>query len=1661
MPSFKEYQMMFQLSATTSGQFQSAFSGAQNQIAQLQSKIEALNRQQGDITAYTKQQQAVERTKAKLETLKQQYDNLKAAQEKAGGSDVDLQNKMLEKQLQIDRTNASLDQQTQKLDAMGNALNEAGVDTSNLEGESARLQAELGNLRQEQEEVADSANEMSEGLANSVQAMQEALIAAGLVDGLKAIGEALKQCAEASIQYETSMAGVKRTVGGSDVFIAELGDTFKELSTQIPITAEELAGIATTAGQLGIAQQNVESFTTVMAQLATTTDLTADDAATMLAQFANITGTTQYDRLGSTVAELGDATATTASKVVSMSQGMAAAASQAGFSETDILAVSAAVGSLGIEAQAGSTAMSTLISTLYKATETGNKLDEFAAVAGMTATEFKQAWAEDAVGTMNTFIQGLNDVERNGKSAVVILDELGINNVRQTKAILGLASAGDLLSNTIDQANAAWDNNTALTEKAGVMYGTTEAKLTMMQNAANNVKIAVGDALTPVIGGAADVFTPVLQGIAEFIDKNPALVKAITTVVGVVAGVTGGILALSAAMKVASAAAAIMTASIPGLPLILAITAGIAALAGGIVYLSSVAGGAGQSFEDLDTEFDDLMQQFDEQQEILDLADQYRDLSDELGITRSAIKDIQKAGSVGIHLTADVAESGMLTAEDFVDNTYVELTPEQASFLAAADFIPDGTLITLTAESGNKLAAAGFLDNQKVWLTAEAANQLLAKGYIDDDTLALYAEQGNYIEGEGFVTDTEIELTPEAAAYLASTDFLEGSAVQLTPEAAAYLEANGFLTGTEVELSPEAAAYLAAEGFLTGTDVMLTPEAAAKLAAAGFLDNTTVSLVGTVAETGILSPEDFIEGTTDIPLTPSVTQKLTTAGLIDSTVVQLTPEAASTLAAKGLIDSDTVSLTATRANELIAAGYLDSTQVTITGFRDGENIIPVEDFISTTTVTITPDLDVTELTKKLATLKSDIATVGSDLEGANSTLASLQSQYDELKLKFLATNDKKEKTALAAEMEEINETIAEQRGVVNQLQTQYDGLNAEYTETEAAVTAINEKEAQLAATKDALAAASNGVITATEGETEAFNAQLETVEALATAKQAELRAQLYDNATAQASKYAQAVAENNEMLQLQAPWVKRVADSEKYLSMNADQVNEAWANMLRSYDEMAAAGGDAFDGTSEEARNLMDQINALQVLMGDYYGDLSEYGDGSVSLFENFGNYTTNDTMLQEQIAHMNEMVATYGNVIADNQETIDSFIQNIIDGVKNGAITLEEAEGIVTRTLSSTENGAELVAQVMEQVNSAMEDAGDSAEEAADGMDEVSQSCLDLQNAVQPILDKMAELGQAYDDAYKSALDSADGQFELFEKVGKIKISPQFVNSGDNSMREGLESQAKYWEEYAAMLEKAQSLGVNSDLLGQLADGSAESAATLKRLVSESTTAEDIEALNASYELAQNKKAEFAAAAAEIQTNFSETMTQLEQQMAETISQMEMSGEAASNARSTFQAMATSADSMTPVVAAAYRRLISAAQRELDKLHAPSVTLPGTTGQYAEGTDYAAPGMALVGERGPELVMMNGGEQVFTAAETAAILANANRATDASPLSAEAASSGASYVVTLSPTYNVSGSANAAEIEAILKAHDAELIETVKVELADMDVDKARRSYV
>ena len=786
----RQYEMAFSIGAKVNGNFGAAFRSAAQQVQALQTTIDQLNKRQSDISSYERTANAIDKTRSKLELYQQQYANLKAEMDKNGDASAAEQNRLLAKGKAIDDLKEKLSQLQDKQKATGDALQAEGVDLNNLGDASKQAGDQIEALRREQEDLIESAQKADQATDSMAQSLMSVVAAAGVVDALKKIGDAFKECAEESIAFENSMASVKRTVGGNDTFLEQLGQDFKQISTEIPITTGELAQIATTAGQLGIAQEDIKSFTTVMAKLATTTDLTADDAATMLAQFSNITGVRDYERLGSTIAQLGDATATTASKVVQMSQGMAASASIAGMKPTDIMAIAAAVGSLGIEAQAGSTAMSTLINNMYKATETGEKLEDFAKVAGMSAESFKKSWGEDAAGTLNSFIQGLNDTERNGKSAIVLLDELGINNVRQTKAILGLASAGDLLTRTLAQSNEAWESNTALDEKAGIMYETTQAKITMLENSFSNLKVAIGDAFTGVIADGAQALTGLMQPVTQFIEANPAVIQGIGAAAGVIGTATAALAAYTAVSKLATAASTAFAAS-TGIALgpVMAAVAGIAALVGVVTALSSEFKSNSDTMKELDAEFDTLTDKAREQQEIIDLCDNYKKLADQ------------------VDHTVDVTK-GM---EDF-DDIDIQLSAQADATLAPTDFLSgEGSDIILTAKSGEPIDASSLIvsGSENIQLNGEPGTQIEGDDLVSDKGVKLHADtDGIKLDADAFVNSKEIKFTASWANKAEMDASIESMKQAATDAKSELTQAKNALTDMQKHL-PELQAQLA------------------------------------------------------------------------------------------------------------------------------------------------------------------------------------------------------------------------------------------------------------------------------------------------------------------------------------------------------------------------------------------------------------------------------------------------------------------------------------------------------------------------------------------------------------------------------------------------------------------------------------------------------------------------------------------------------------------------------------------------------------------------------------------------------------------------------------------------------------------------------------
>ena len=302
------------------------------------------------------------------------------------------------------------------------------------------------------------------------------------------------------IDLEDSFIGVQKTVKASAAEFDALSRGFDKMSLVTPIALKELHGIGEAAGQLGIETGNILRFTKVMADLGVTTNLTAQEAAMSLARFANITQMSQndFDRLGSVIVDLGNNLATTEAEIVTIAVRMAGAAKQANLTEAQILAVGAAVSSIGVQAEAGGTAMSRVFLDINTFVQSNTReLKVMARVAGTSTKEFAEGFRGNAAIALTDFVEGLARMKKEGADVSSILEELGFNNIRITRTLLGLAGANDLLRNSIELGGVAWEENTALINEANLRYGSFKSQLTLIYNQIILAARGIGDMLTP------------------------------------------------------------------------------------------------------------------------------------------------------------------------------------------------------------------------------------------------------------------------------------------------------------------------------------------------------------------------------------------------------------------------------------------------------------------------------------------------------------------------------------------------------------------------------------------------------------------------------------------------------------------------------------------------------------------------------------------------------------------------------------------------------------------------------------------------------------------------------------------------------------------------------------------------------------------------------------------------------------------------------------------------------------------------------------------------------------------------------------------------------------------------------------------------------------
>jgi len=533
----KEAESTFRLAGAGVENFEKTVAGTESKLSMLGQKLTQQNRavdqysralvaaNQKLVDSYNRQErmkQALADTRVEMDRAKTAVDAAKATYERysstLGESDSatiaakgnlelakqeyqELADKVKLLEGQIKSNSKTMQNNADAISKAKTNLNNAKAAVKDTEAEIKKLTEELYRLKSGWTTAGDAltafskkCESLSKGMTTVGRGMTTALTAPITALGATAI--------KSSISYESAFTSVRKTVNATEEEFAALSNEIKQMSTEIATSAEDIAEVVAIAGQLGIENEHLMEFVRTMIDLGNSTDIVAEEAATTLAKFANIMNMDQglFGNLGAALVDLGNNYATTESAIMEMSMRLAGAGNQVGLSEAQILGFATALSSLGIEAEMGGSAFSKALVKMEVAAATGGEsLNDFAKISGLSAQQFKALWDSDPAAAFQAFIEGLAKMDEEGMSAIATLNEIGIAEVRLRDTLLRATNAHELFTQTQATANAAWNENLALTNEAEKRYATTQSKLLNLKNTAMLFAQQIGDDLNPTI----------------------------------------------------------------------------------------------------------------------------------------------------------------------------------------------------------------------------------------------------------------------------------------------------------------------------------------------------------------------------------------------------------------------------------------------------------------------------------------------------------------------------------------------------------------------------------------------------------------------------------------------------------------------------------------------------------------------------------------------------------------------------------------------------------------------------------------------------------------------------------------------------------------------------------------------------------------------------------------------------------------------------------------------------------------------------------------------------------------------------------------------------------------------------------------------------------
>lgn len=397
---------------------------------------------------------------------------------------------------------------------------------------------------------------ISTGKKLSVLGAGTLVAASSAVSSIKAVSGAVMGLSEEAIKFESAMANVKKVVDfESPEGFKNLKKDILEMTRTIPMSKEELAGIAASGGQLGIAEKDLKSFTTTIAKMGVAFDMSAEQAGDSMAKLANIykIPISQIDKLGDAVNQLSNSSPAKAADIVNTLGRVGGVAKQFGLTELQTASLSNAFIALGRSPEVAGTSINGMLTKLMTADKQGAKFQKALKNMGLESKSLKKAIAQNGEQALMDFLKQVEKLPKENQMGALV-DLFGLEYADDVAALVG---GLDTYRKSIEELKKTGKDGKAsfigsMDKEFSARSGTTENGLALLKNSFSELMTVVGERLLPVISKVSSALAGFIQELTDFAAANPALVDSLLILGGILAGVVVGFSGLTALIGVLS-----------------------------------------------------------------------------------------------------------------------------------------------------------------------------------------------------------------------------------------------------------------------------------------------------------------------------------------------------------------------------------------------------------------------------------------------------------------------------------------------------------------------------------------------------------------------------------------------------------------------------------------------------------------------------------------------------------------------------------------------------------------------------------------------------------------------------------------------------------------------------------------------------------------------------------------------------------------------------------------------------------------------------------------------------------------------------------------------------------------------------------------------------